>query len=109
MLAPKTPLTKLLLNLCILPSPSFLPFLLPISPAPSHPFPLPSLPIFLPPLPSPLPQVSLALLTLHEDSLLQCDSMESISEYIKVDIPDTALEHLPYILSYTLKAPPDSL
>ena len=84
-LACKTPLTELLLNLYLLPSPSFLPF--------SYP--------------SPLPQVSLALLTLHEDSLLQFDSMESISEFIKVDIPNTALEHLPYILSYTLKAPPD--
>lgn len=52
-------------------------------------------------------KVSLALLTLHEDSILQCDSMESISEYIKVKMPETALDHLPYILSYTLKAPPD--
>ena len=51
--------------------------------------------------------MSLALLTLHEDSLLQCDSMESISEYIKEDIPDTALNHLPYILSYSLKVSPD--
>ncbi len=33
--------------------------------------------------------------------------MESISEYIKVKMPETALDHLPYILSYTLKAPPD--
>ena len=55
----------------------------------------------------PLLQVSLALLTLHEDSLLQCDSMESISEYIKEAIPDTALNHLPYILSYSLKVSPD--
>ena len=47
------------------------------------------------------------LLTLHEDSLLQCDSMESVSEYIKEDIPDTALDHLPYILSYSLKVSPE--
>ena len=87
----------------------------PLPPFTSH-YPNSHLPLLSPPLPSPfspallsppLPQVSLALLTLHEDALLQCDSMESISEYIKVVIPDTALEHLPYILSYSLKAPPN--
>ena len=88
------------------------------SPRPRHTFVLyPSPPLTLPlpspsvhsssPSPCPLLQVSLALLTLHEDSLLQCDSMESISEYIKEDIPDTELDHLPYILSYSLKVSPE--
>ena len=55
---------------------------------------------------SPL-QVSLALLTLHEDALLQCNSMESISEFTKTTMPDTALDHLPYIMTYVMTSRPE--
>lgn len=48
-------------------------------------------------------KVSLALLNSHQDTLLQCSSMEATSTYLKTNLPQRVLDNLPKIIAESLQ------